>query len=448
MQIKTRPKHLYACTPQGEAGVLARESQFQWRYNTQNTACALSLMMPLRHGSYASNTIHPIFAMNLPEGERFFRIRKRFAKQFAKLDEMTLLSIVGHDQIGRIKLTQEQGEHREKRAQLGLSDLKTTKASDELFDYLFEEYFDTGISGAQPKFLVPDADVPAPVGKATARIPDLIIKTGGAEFPNLSQNEFLCMSAAEKAGLTVPEFHLSDDGQMFIMRRFDLVPQDANTDPQRLGFEDLAVLTGATYDMAGDYKYRGNYEGLAKVIGTLCPNDAARQKHGFFEQLVLSVMVRNGDAHLKNFGLLYEDPTQTGGVRLAPLFDVVTTAAYDQENQRTGRMMTDRTLALKLNGSKNYPTRQEILNFGTRHCGVRHPEQIIERIAQAMNETFHQYRNLLPQEFRHRIGTEWDSGRSSLEPDKVFMHTATTTQVNWLPYDDGHEQVVASDQPS
>ncbi len=417
----TKIKQLHGNTPQGDSGVLARESQFQWRYDTQDAACALSLTMPVRLGSYASNTIHPIFAMNLPEGEQFHRIRTRFAKHFAKLDEMALLCIVGHDQIGRIKLTQARGEHHAKRALFGLSQIKAMKATDDLFDYLFDQYFDAGISGAQPKFLIPDSDVAAPVGKATARIPDLIIKTGGAEFPNLSQNEFVCMTAAEKAGLTVPEFHLSDDGQMFIMRRFDLAAQAGGEEPKRLGFEDLAVLTGATYDMAGDYKYRGNYEGIAKIIGTLCRSDPAQQKHRFFEQLVLSVMVRNGDAHLKNFGLLYDDPSQPDSIRLAPLFDVVTTATYDHENKRTGSMMTDRTLALKLNKSRTYPTRQEMLDFGTRDCGVQQPEQVIERIAQAMHETLQEHRNLFPQACAQRLSDEWDAGRSSLEMDKVFM---------------------------
>ncbi len=425
---RTHIKQLFGSTPQGGAGVLTRESQFQWRYDTQDAACALSLTMPVRCGTYASSTVHPIFAMNLPEGEQFYRIRARFAKQFAKFNEMDLLSIVGHNQIGRIKLTPTRGERHLKRALLGLSQLKAMKASDELFDYLFDQYFDVGISGAQRKFLIPDADVHVFASNATARVPDLIIKTGGNKYPYLSQNEFMCMSAAQKAGLAVPEFYLSDDGQMFIMRRFDLVPQGDNQEPKRLGFEDLAVLTGAAYDMVGDYKYAGNYEDIARIIGTLCPSDAAQQKHRFFEQLVLSVMVRNGDAHLKNFGLLYSDPLQTNSVRLSPLFDVVTTSAYDRENQRTGRMMTDRTLALKLNKSKSYPTQQKMLDFGTRHCGVQKPQQVIERIAQAMHETLQENRNLFPQDFGRRISEEWEAGRASLKPDKVNLSMANAAE--------------------
>ncbi|MDO8274767.1 MAG: HipA domain-containing protein [Serpentinimonas sp.] len=140
-------------------------------------------------------------------------------------------------------------------------------------------------------------------------------------------------------------------------------------------------------------------------------------------EYALSVMVRNGDAHLKNFGLLYDDPSKTDSIRLSPLFDVVTTATYDHENQRTGRMLTDRTLALKLNKSKTYPVRQEMLDFGTRHCGVQHPEQVIERIAQSMSETLKEYRDLFPKEFAQRLSAEWEAGQSSLEADKVFMPT-------------------------
>jgi serine/threonine-protein kinase HipA len=412
-------KQLYGGTPQGFAGQLVKESQFQWRYESQEAACGLSLGMPVRFGSYACNTVHPIFAMNLPEGEQYHRIRTRLAKQFAKLDEMALLSIVGHDQIGRVRLTQAKAEQAYKGAMFGLRQIKTLKASDELFDHLFEQYFAVGISGVQPKFMIPDADSPAPLGRATARVSELIIKTGGHDYPFLSQNEFVCMLAAKKADIAVPEFHLSNDGGMFIMRRFDVVHKGAGQEPDRLGFEDFAALTNATYDIAGDYKYRGNYEGIAKLIGQQCLSDAVQQKYRFFEQLALSVMVRNGDAHLKNFGLLYSEPSDKASIRLSPLFDVVTTAAYDHESSSSGRMVADRTLALKLNKTKNYPTRQEMLDFGRSHCGVRHPEQVIERIAQAMGEVQQEFSHLFPYEFATRMSCEWDAGRMSLQPDQM-----------------------------
>jgi serine/threonine-protein kinase HipA len=38
----------------------------------------------------------------------------------------------------------------------------------------------------------------------------------------------------------------------------------------------------------------------------VCTDPPAALKQ-FFAYLVLSVLVRNGDAHLKNFGVLYDD---------------------------------------------------------------------------------------------------------------------------------------------
>ena len=37
-----------------------------------------------------------------------------------------------------------------------------------------------------------------------------------------------------------------------------------------------------------------------------------------FEYIAFTVMVRNGDGHLKNFGLLYEHPGNRQSTRLAP----------------------------------------------------------------------------------------------------------------------------------
>lgn len=400
-------KQLYGSTPQGHAGRLVRESQLQWRYESTQPSCALSLTMPVRFASYGSNTPHPIFAMNLPEGEQFHRIRTRFAKQFSKLDEMAVLSIVGGNQIGRVILTEERDTTHERKASLGLQALLKTSASAELFESLFDQYYDAGISGAQPKVLIPDGDIQAVIGRETARIPDLIVKTGGAEYPHLSANEYACMLTAKKAGIDVPEFHLSDDASLFIMRRFDLIAQEIDEPFKRLGFEDFAVLSGATYDTLGDYKYRGNYEGIAALIGRLCPSDGHLQQAKFFEYLCLSVLLRNGDAHLKNFALLYEHPAEAASVRLSPMYDVVTTSVYDYEDRRTGLMKTDRELALKINKSNGFPSKDELIVFGRAHCRVSHPSRVIERIEEAKREAWKECKTLFPQAMAERMAKEW-----------------------------------------
>ena len=44
--------------------------------------------------------------------------------------------------------------------------------------------------------------------------------------------------------------------------------------------------------------------------------------------VALSAGLQNGDAHLKNFGVLYEDCAEQSSVRLAPAYDIITTSVY------------------------------------------------------------------------------------------------------------------------
>ncbi len=398
-------KSLDVRSAQGSSGRLLRESQYVFNYGTQDRACEIALGMPLRAASYTSSQPHPIFAMNLPEGNLRQKIKERYQKQFAKLNDMTMMAIVGHDQIGRLVVADTGSQAaRSPGAGIALEDLLRAKASDKLFDHLLDVYLASGISGVQPKVLVPDAHPPGG-GLTTARLSDFIVKASSATYPYLTQNEFLCMDAAKRAGIEVPEFYLSDDGSLFVLRRFDRMPSGA-----RLGFEDMSVLSGQSYDEYGHYKYHGSYEAIAVIIESYCGPRAAESKQRFFEYFAASCMMRNGDAHLKNFGLLYESPNNTASVRLSPMYDVVTTSVYDSVNPRTGQVTQDRELALKFNKSRRYPNRQALVSFGYR-CNVLKPAHVLERIEAGMTASLDANRDRLPAALWQRIKKEWDMSR-------------------------------------
>lgn len=122
-------------------------------------------------------------------------------------------------------------------------------------------------------------------------------------------------------------------------------------------------------------------------------------------------MVRNGDAHLKNFGVIYTHPDALASVRLAPVFDVTTTTVYENYNPKSGRSLVDRTLAIKMNKVKTYPDRQQLIEFGRKHCSVDRPALIIERIAEAMTEALVTNRHRMDGELISAMQTEWDAGR-------------------------------------
>jgi serine/threonine-protein kinase HipA len=88
-----------------------------------------------------------------------------------------------------------------------------------------------------------------------------------------------------------------------------------------------------------------------------------------FEQLALSIVVGNGDAHLKNFAVLYGSPEHDP--RLSPLYDVICTAPYG-----------DTKLALTLKGSRAFPDRATLERFGREHR-IHDPAAIIDRIVHA-----------------------------------------------------------------
>lgn len=137
-----------------------------------------------------------------------------------------------------------------------------------------------------------------------------IVKSSGNDFPWLAANEFLCMSAAAKCGLRVPNVHLSEDHQISLVERFDQDP-DGNS----LGFEDIACLTGRL----SHRRYEGTYEEVVSVICQWVTADNRTDSlEFFFRALVFNCAIENGDAHLKNFGVIYRDPSAS--VALAPMW--------------------------------------------------------------------------------------------------------------------------------
>jgi serine/threonine-protein kinase HipA len=196
-----------------------------------------------------------------------------------------------------------------------------------------------------------------------------------------------------------------------VLDRFDLIELDDGR-IERLGFEDIAALAGLRVrDTLSDRKYQGSYQAVVELLKQLqLPRENLRR---FFEQVAFSVMVRNGDAHLKNFGLLYRSATDAW---LAPMFDVVTTTIYRYTRYEGGPELEDKTMALKLlrgrHQSRAYPTNEALMAFGRRLCGVAKPAVMVQNIAQAMSETLAQAKHdeRIPPPLHLAISTAWEAG--------------------------------------
>ena len=363
---------LQVATPEGESGkIISSAGDYLFRYHDDAKAqAAISLLMPLRLDEYRHRELHPIFQMNLPEGYVLEQLRNRLAK-IANVDPMLLLALSGSSSpIGRVAVRSPEvdallerqsfpGEH--------LEEILTWDGAEDIFAGLVDRYIlRAGISGVQPKVLVPEHQDSSPQ-RFTSKTSDLIIKSGRSEFPGLAINEFICMSVAKEAGIAVPEFYLSDNAKLFVMRRFD---RDEQLNP--IGFEDMAVLMG----LPAEQKYSKSYSAIAKAIRLYCGPDQIQDSLAqLFAIVTLSCIVGNGDAHLKNFGLLYSNPTHRDA-RLAPAYDIVNTTVYIPED----------VLALNLVGNKSlFASRQGLLDFA-QVCEVERPEEVISRHLQALEQ--------------------------------------------------------------
>jgi serine/threonine-protein kinase HipA len=171
-----------------------------------------------------------------------------------------------------------------------------------------------------------------------------IAKFDDPEFPGLPRVEHMTMSWARLVGLSVPPVQLVDaaqfedlppeiplgSGHVFLIDRFD-----RGNCGHRVHMEDLGQVLDRP---VGDGQYRGRYEHIAAVLSALCPQDVRE----FCERVAFCAISGNGDAHLKNWTLIYPDGRQA---RLSPAYDLVSTVLYPK---------IDDFLALELGTSRRF----------------------------------------------------------------------------------------------
>jgi serine/threonine-protein kinase HipA len=349
------------------AGILTRsdlaEADYLFGYRAGcPPQSAISLTMPVIADQYDSTgALHPIFEMNLPEGALLEQLRLGFAKAVPDFDDLNLLAIVGRSQIGRLRYRVGGEAPGEVPAQ-NLQAILKYDGADDLFEDLLDRYaVHSGISGVQPKFLLREAGVA--LERLTERGATHIVKSfDPRRYPELAANEYFCLQAARHAGMNTSRVRLSENRRILLVDRFDMA-----ADGRYLGCEDFCVLSA----LRAHGRYSGSYELIARRVGQFV--SGSQQAHAFeqlFGLVALSCAVENGDAHLKNFAVLYQDAENV--VSLAPAYDVITTTVYQARD----------VLALTLANSKQFPSRDALTAFGRSACGLSavRVKQALERV--------------------------------------------------------------------
>lgn len=358
------------------------KEQYVFNYS-EEAKDIVSLTMPIRKASWISKKLHPIFEMNMPEGALKEAIKNHFAK-ITSMDELNFLRLIGPYMLGRVKFR----EILHVKDTLFLDEiLSSTKAN--LFTELMEKFaIRSGVSGVQPKLLL------SAQNKTTMKFEHFIVKSWEKEYPQLALNEYFCMRAIKHAGLETPEFYLSEDLSMFVMKRFDV-----KDDGSYLGFEDMCVLSAR----GTDEKYRGSYEEIARILkDVINPTQRKKALKDFFTAIVMNHLLQNGDGHLKNYGVLYEK--DHNDAFMAPIYDVITTTVYIKND----------IPALKLADGKLWWKEKSYKTFATLSCNLSNKEysevlgvcyQAIKKTKQEMQE--YSKTHLHVQDFLEKLQSCW-----------------------------------------
>ncbi|SAK53819.1 HipA domain-containing protein [Caballeronia calidae] len=363
------------------------------------TADVVSLRMPVRHDSYTwPGGIMPLFQMNLPEGIKKEIIRQKLGPH-AEVSDIGLLALTGANTIGRVRAIPHGAALDVARSSFEMATVLASPDSRENLLKHLEAGITEGVSGVMPKILASVRE------DATVGTGEYILKTGPANLPGLSINEYLCLEVARNTDLEVPETRLSGDGQVLAVRRFDIV-----MDGTRLGVEDFCALK----NLDPLRKYQGTVEDLAKICNQyvgLKYNDESKRK--LFLLLLLNYALRNADAHLKNFALTYRNGRDA---RLAPVYDIVTVTAYPRYR--------DDTPALPLKGKKVWCAGRALFEYGGVRLSLSASEMTaaLEQVESAVLKVLplvreHADRYAEFREVGQRMLDAWVQGVEDIKPD-------------------------------
>ena len=325
-------------------------------FDIKNSLC---LSMPNSKKFYTYEYRFPPYLETfLPEGYLYEIFKNLLTKEYGYIDEYLIFSKLAANIQARVSF-------RSDFQKLDFDFLEIDNIlhndSNDTFTKLLHTFLDkNAISGVQPK------TVALLHNKETLHSKEYIIKTWGEEYPNLAENEYFCLQACKRAGLSIPSIQLSKNKKFLVVENFIFSGEEI------LGFEEILSLM----DKNRDKKYSGSYEQVAKIIYKFTTNKKESLQE-YYKMVVMNYLLKNGDAHLKNFGLLFTQDFSE--IYLSPAYDVVNTVSY---------IFKDKP-ALMMQGKKTWFKKDELIKFGMQHCLLTQCEAVTlyEQCSVALKET-------------------------------------------------------------
>ncbi|CDZ56654.1 type II toxin-antitoxin system HipA family toxin [Neorhizobium galegae] len=168
---------------------------------------------------------------------------------------------------------------------------------------------------------------------ATGMNGDIIAKLPSERYAMLPELEYSSMKLAEAAGVTIPHCELVQTGSVVgikpEMLKGDYVLAvkrlDRAADGARVHMEDFCQVMQAPKERKYTAANEETVMNLAKRFGR-----GTKDYLEIVRRTTVNILLGNGDAHLKNHSLIYEDGINGA---LSPAYDIVATIVYDGSNE-------------------------------------------------------------------------------------------------------------------
>jgi serine/threonine-protein kinase HipA len=315
-----------------EAGRLERTGEHtrEYTFRYTDTSRPISLSLPVRQEPFSPAESRPFFEALLPEGA----VRAQIASQLklASSDSYGLLAKLGRDCAGALQIVDARRTSEPPSIQW-LDDRELDLLIEELPQHplgirVEDERLRLSLAGVQRKAVLV-RDRSGRFGRPLDGMPSThILKPDlPGEYPGLATNEYFCMRLAARCGLSTAAVELvtAAGRPCLVVERFDR--ELTTLPPHRIHQEDLCQALSLTPDFK--YQQEGwklpSYRALADLLDRHSPSPGLDRLAGARAAL-FHFLIGNADAHAKNISLLH----LREGARLAPLYDVVSTAVYPE----------------------------------------------------------------------------------------------------------------------
>jgi len=159
-----------------------------------------------------------------------------------------------------------------------------------------------------------------------------IIKPAIDRFPDVVENETFCMNLAKQCGLPVASAssESAEDINYLLTKRYDRIYRPDHS-IERIHQEDFCQALGypphLKYQNEGGPNIAQCFDLIRNISSAPAPDALT-----FLDTIIFNYLIGNNDAHSKNFSFLYQSKPYIA--RLAPLYDLISTAHYPDLSQK------------------------------------------------------------------------------------------------------------------